>query len=124
MCKTRVLVVDGSLVARRMISGVFVTDPDLEVAGMSSSSSTALEQIAESRPDIVTLDLDMSEAGGLSALAEIQRAHPELPVIVMSGQPSKSASVAVDALLAGARDFVAKPSSTDNVATAMQRLRE
>lgn len=111
MRKIRVLVVDDSVVVRRILSTMLSSDPSIEVAATASGGQIALARIAEVHPDIVTLDVEMPEWDGLTSLAEIRARHPELPVIMCSTLTTRGATTALDALALGATDCIAKPTS-------------
>lgn len=108
---TRVLVVDDSVVVRRVVSRALDSDPGVEVVGSARDGRVAVDKVEELRPDVVILDLEMPVMNGLEALAEIRRRHPDLPVIVYSHLTTQAASATFDALALGATDFALKPSA-------------
>jgi len=108
---TRVLVVDDSVVVRRVVTRALATEPGVEVVGAARDGRVAVAKVDSLRPDVVILDLEMPEMDGLQALAEIRRGHPELPVIVYSHLTTQAASATFDALALGASDFALKPSA-------------
>ena len=110
MSKTRVLVVDDSALVRKLVGDVLASEPDLELAGTAPNGRIALAKIRQSAPDLVTLDVEMPEMGGLATLRELRRSYPALPVIMLSSVTERGASATLDSLLLGARDYVAKPS--------------
>jgi two-component system chemotaxis response regulator CheB len=120
--RIRVLVVDDSTVVRRMVAKVLSDDPRIEVVGTAVNGRIALEQVASLRPDVITLDLETPVIGGLEALAELRRSQPTLPVIVFSAPNDAGAVGALEALQAGASDYVAKPSRFARVADALEAL--
>jgi two-component system chemotaxis response regulator CheB len=124
MAKTRVLVVDDSVVVRRMVTDVLNSDPDIEVAGSAANGRIALAKLTQIRPDIVTLDVEMPEMDGLQTLIEIRKTHSKLPVIMFSTCTSRGAAATLDALAFGATDYVTKPANVGSVSEAQQRLRE
>lgn len=124
MKRVRVLIVDDSAVARRMVSDVLSADPVLEVVGMAPSGEIALAMVPQVSPDVLTLDVDMPGMSGLEALAAVRRDYPHLPVIMFSSLTAKGATITIDALLQGASDYVTKPESTGSVAEAVQVIRE
>jgi two-component system chemotaxis response regulator CheB len=107
----RVLVVDDSVVARRIITDVLQSAPDIEVAGAAASGSIALQKIGMLVPDVVTLDVDMPGMDGIETVTRIRETWPNLPVIMCSTLTERGADVTLRALTAGASDYVAKPSS-------------
>ena len=83
-------------------------DPSIEVVGTAMDGQIGLKKIAELRPNVVTLDLDMPRMDGIEMLREITRKH-RVPVIVVSSQTDRGATLSLKALALGAFDFVAKP---------------
>jgi two-component system chemotaxis response regulator CheB len=106
--RTRVLVVDDSALMRKLIPMILERDPDIEVVGTAMDGAFALKKIAELRPDVVTLDLEMPRMDGIETLRTIMRDVP-LPVIVFSTHSKEGAYSTFKALALGAIDFVAKP---------------
>ncbi|MGH9498669.1 MAG: protein-glutamate methylesterase/protein-glutamine glutaminase [Terriglobales bacterium] len=105
----RVLVVDDSALMRKLIPQILAADRSIEVVGTAMDGNFGLKKIAELKPQVVTLDLEMPGMGGLDMLKEIMRSH-RLPVIVVSSHSTEGASITLKALSMGAFDFVAKPS--------------
>lgn len=105
----RVLVVDDSALMRKLIPQLLARDSALQVVGTAMDGTFAVSKIADLKPDVVTLDLEMPRMDGLSALREIARSH-RVPVIVVSAHTTQGASATFKALSLGAFDFVAKPS--------------
>lgn len=110
----RVLVVDDSALMRKLIPQLLQGDPSIEVVGTAMDGLLGLKKIAELRPDVVTLDLEMPRMDGLDMLREIVKRHT-IPVIVVSSHTSKGAYSALNALSRGAFDFVAKPTHSPKV---------
>jgi two-component system chemotaxis response regulator CheB len=106
--RIRVLVVDDSALMRKLIPLILERDPDIEVVGTAMDGAFALRKIAELRPDVVTLDLEMPRMDGIETLRMIMRSAP-LPVIVFSTHSREGAYSTFKALALGAIDFVAKP---------------
>jgi two-component system chemotaxis response regulator CheB len=124
MSKIRVLIVDDAVVIRRIVTDVLSGDPEIEVAGAAANGKIALAKIPQVNPDLVTLDVEMPEMDGLQTLRAIRKLYPRLPVVMFSTLTARGASSALDALAAGANDYVTKPSNVGNVQIAMQRIRE
>jgi two-component system chemotaxis response regulator CheB len=110
---TRVLVVDDSVVVRRMVGRAVEADPSMELAGVAANGSLALAKLAAVRPDVVVLDLEMPVMDGFETLAAIRRTHPDLPVIVFSHLTTRGARATLDAMALGATAFALKP-NTEN----------
>jgi two-component system chemotaxis response regulator CheB len=106
--KIRVLVVDDSALMRKLIPQVLQRDPSIEVVGTAMDGEVGLRKLEELKPHVVTLDLDMPRMDGLEMLRQITRKH-RVPVILVSAQTERGASVTLKALALGAFDFVTKP---------------
>ncbi|MFO0593305.1 MAG: chemotaxis response regulator protein-glutamate methylesterase [Polyangiaceae bacterium] len=107
----RVLVVDDSVVARRLIADSLAKSPGIEVAGTAADGSIALTRIADLSPDAVVLDIEMPKMDGLQALEEIRKIKPDLPVVMFSTLTERGARATLEALDRGASDYVPKPSA-------------
>jgi len=106
--RVRVLVVDDSALMRKMIPQILSRDPQIEVVGTAMDGAFGLKKIAELRPHVVTLDLDMPRMDGVEMLRAITGKH-HVPVIIVTSQTEESTRSALKALALGAFDFVAKP---------------
>src|ERR1019366_2224446 len=104
-----VLVVDDSVVIRRIVSSVLDSDPDITVVGTAANGRIALDKLDALRPDIVILDVEMPVMDGLATLRELRRTHPTLPVVMFSTVTERGAMATLDALAARATDYVTKP---------------
>jgi len=124
MRKIRVLIVDDSVVVRQMVSKILSEDPALEVAATAPNGQIALARIPQVRPDIVTLDLEMPEMGGMETLDGIRRLYPKLPVIMLSAYTQYGARETLQALSRGAQDYVTKPSHLGTEAKAAEHVRD
>ncbi len=124
MSRIRTLVVDDSVVARRVISDILAAEDDFEVVGTAPNGRLALAKIERLRPQLVTLDIEMPELDGLQTLAEIRARHPEVQVIMVSNLTRRGASITVEALFLGASDYVTKASQTSSPDEARQYLRD
>jgi two-component system chemotaxis response regulator CheB len=105
---TRIFVVDDSPFIRKAITRIFSGRPEMQVVGTAQSGEEALERLPVARPQVVTLDVDMPGMGGLATLREIQRRYPRLPVIMLSVHTKQGAETTLDAISAGAVDFIDK----------------
>ena len=81
MPKVRVLIVDDSVVIRRIVSDIISGDPDLEVAGVAANGRIALDRIPQVNPDIITLDVEMPEMDGLQMLKELRKTYPRTHIV-------------------------------------------
>lgn len=102
--KTRVLIVDDSILFRTTLSKRLEEDAFFEVIGTASDAMEAMEKIKELRPDVVTLDVEMPRMSGIEFLKKLMPLYPT-PVVVVSSAPITT----LNALDAGAVDFVKKP---------------
>jgi len=123
MKQIRVLIVDDSVVVRRIIRDALATDTSLEISGVAANGRIALSIIEQSLPDIVTLDIEMPEMDGLEVLRRLRESHPNLPVIMFSTLTQRGAAATLDALALGARDYVTKPANVGSVTVAMEAIR-
>jgi len=124
MRKIRVLVVDDSVVVRRLVSDALSADGALEVVGVAANGRIALARIPQLNPDLITLDIDMPEMDGLETLRELRKTQPRLPVIMFSTVTERGASATLDALALGANDYVTKPANLGSISLAIEHVRE
>jgi two-component system chemotaxis response regulator CheB len=124
MAKIRVLVVDDSVVIRRLVTDILSADPDLEVAGVAANGRIALDKITQVNPDIITLDVEMPEMDGLQTLATLRKTHPRLPVIMFSTLTERGGVTTLEALSLGANDYVTKPANVGSATAGMARVRD
>ena len=110
MKKIRVLVVDDSALMRRMIGDIIAEQPDMELSGVAGDGLEALAGINASKPDVVTLDLEMPHMDGFETLRNIMRRFP-LPIIMVSSYTKAGSEATLKALSAGALDFIPKPAA-------------
>ena len=111
MKQISVLIVDDSALMRREIRRILESDQDLKVVAASRSGEEALEHIAQFDPDVVTLDINMGEMDGLTALQHIMMKSPR-PVVMLSSLTQEGTTTTYEALELGAVDFVGKPGGT------------
>jgi len=114
----RILVVDDSAVMRRFIINALVAHDDLEVIGTASNGLSAIDFVRKSRPDIVILDIEMPVMDGLSGLREIRKFDRTLPIIMFSSLTQRGADSTITALMAGASDYVGKPTNLSDAKEA------
>lgn len=114
--KTKLLIVDDSLVFRKAVEAALGSDPTIDITASVRNGKLALEEIMKNPPDIVTLDVEMPEMDGLQTLYEIEKINsegnkPSVSVIMLSAYTSEGADTTLKALDAGAFDFITKPAS-------------
>ncbi len=107
--KPKVLVVDDSAFMRKFISDIVEKSGEFDLIGVARNGEDALRKIRLLKPDIVTMDVEMPKLDGLSTLKEIMGKNP-LPVVMVSSLTRKGSEITIEALSAGAVDFVTKPS--------------
>src|SRR5208283_5080263 len=122
--RIRVLVVDDSVVIRRLVTHALEQDPALEVVGAASNGAIALQRIPQLNPDVLTLDIEMPVMDGLETLRRVRREYPQLRVIMFSTLTERGAAVTLEALTLGADDYVTKASNEGSLDQSMTRLRE
>ena len=120
--RLRVLVVDDSAVMRRIISEALGTDEAFEVVGVAANGEIALQRITQLTPDAVTLDVEMPVLDGLATIRRIRETHPTLPVIMCSSLTHAGAEATLDALAAGANDWLAKPARSTSLDESVGRI--
>jgi two-component system chemotaxis response regulator CheB len=106
----RVFVVDDSAFIRKALARVLATEPGLRVVGEAASGAEALGKIPEANPDLVTLDVAMPGMDGQQVLRALLRWKPTLKVVMLSAHTQEGAEATIDALAAGAVDFIDKTS--------------
>ncbi|MFC3909605.1 chemotaxis response regulator protein-glutamate methylesterase [Legionella dresdenensis] len=122
MSKIKVMIIDDSALMRRIINTLLSKDPDIEVVGSISNAVYALNMIERLQPDIITLDIEMPGMDGLTALTELRKKYPELPVIMCSSLTLNGATVTLEALNRGANDYVTKPSSSGSAKDSFEQM--
>jgi two-component system, chemotaxis family, protein-glutamate methylesterase/glutaminase len=105
----RVLVVDDAVIFRKIITEALNGIPGVEVAGLASNGKLALSRIAELKPDLLTLDIEMPEMGGIELLERLSSEPSKPDVIVLSAHTRRGGELTVRALELGAFDFITKP---------------
>ena len=109
----RVLVVDDSVVMRRIVVRTLERHGSIARTDFAVDGAAALAKIAERRPDVVVLDLEMPVLDGFATLKAIRRTDLDLPVVLFSSMDERVASDTLEALSLGATDFVVKPRGSD-----------
>jgi len=115
----RVLVVDDAAFMRMMIKDI-LRKGGYEVVGEAEDGAKAIEKYKELQPDLVTMDITMPDMDGIAAVKEIRKIDPN-DLIIMCSAMGQQAMV-IDAIQAGARDFVVKPFQPDRVLEAVRKV--
>ncbi|WCK52887.1 response regulator [Aneurinibacillus sp. Ricciae_BoGa-3] len=114
----KVLVVDDAAFMRMMIKEI-LTKNGFNVVGEASDGSQAVEKYKELTPDLVTMDITMPEMDGITALKEIKKIDASAKVIMCSAMGQQA--MVIDAIQAGAKDFIVKPFQADRVIEAIRK---
>jgi len=109
MGKIKVLVVDDTIVYRKIVSDVLKNMPDVELVGVASNGKTAIARIETLKPDIVTLDIEMPEMNGIEVLEYIKENSIPTSAVMLSTLTQKGSDMTIKALELGAFDFISKP---------------
>lgn len=105
--KVRVLVVDDSKFFRRRVAEIINADPNLEVVGQAENGQDGIKAVLELKPDVITMDIEMPVMDGITAVRRIMAQRPT-PIIMFSSLTSDGAKSTLDALDAGAADYLPK----------------
>ncbi len=114
-----VMIVDDALFMRNMIKDIF-TRAGFAVIGEAEDGEMALERYRELRPDLVTMDIVMPKRSGIEALRDIIREDPQACVVMVSALGQDS--LVLEAVEAGARDFIVKPFKEAKVLEVVRRI--
>jgi len=114
-----VLVCDDAIFMRTMISDI-LSQAGFEVVGEAESGSQAVAKYRQLKPDLVTMDIVMPDMGGIDAVREIVKQDPDAKILMCSAMGQQA--LVVEAIQAGAKDFVVKPFQPSRVLEAVQRV--
>jgi len=117
--KIRVLVVDDISETRENIRKLLQFESDIEVVGAARSGKEAIEFVAETRPDVVLMDINMPDMDGITATEIIRKQNPYVQVVILSVQGDQN--YMRRAMLVGARDFLTKPPMADELTSTIRR---
>jgi two-component system, chemotaxis family, chemotaxis protein CheY len=115
----RVLVCDDAIFMRTMISDI-LTGAGYEVVGEAETGVQAIERYKALRPDLVTMDIVMPDMGGIEAVREIVKGDADARILMCSAMGQQA--LVVEAIQAGAKDFIVKPFQPSRVLEAVQRV--
>ena len=115
----RVMIVDDALFMRNMLRNIF-SEAGFEVIGEAQNGSEAVEKYTQLRPELVTMDIVMPEKSGIEALKEIVAIDGSARIIICSALGQES--LIMEALEAGARDFIVKPFKPEKVIEVAQKV--
>lgn len=114
----KILIVDDAAFMRMMIKDI-LTKNGFEVVGEAADGIQAIEKYKETQPDLVTMDITMPEMDGITALKQIREFNPSAKIIMCSAMGQQA--MVIDAIQAGARDFIVKPFQADRVIEAISK---
>lgn len=114
----RILIVDDAAFMRMMIKDI-LTKNGFDVVGEAADGSQAVEKYKEVHPDLVTMDITMPEMDGITSLKEIKKIDPSAKIIMCSAMGQQA--MVIDAIQAGAKDFIVKPFQADRVIEAIKK---
>jgi two-component system chemotaxis response regulator CheY len=117
----RILIVDDAAFMRMMIKDI-LSKNGFEIVGEAADGAQAVELYKEHTPDLVTMDITMPEMDGITALKEIRGMNPDAKVIMCSAMGQQA--MVIDAIQAGAKDFIVKPFQADRVLEAIKKTLE
>ncbi|MEZ2240304.1 chemotaxis response regulator protein-glutamate methylesterase [Microcoleus sp.] len=120
----KILVVDKSVVVRRLLSNLLDADAALEVVGTAPNGKIALAQISQVNPDLIVMDLEMPEMEGIQTLVAIREKDKEIPIIIFSALTKMGASATLESLSIGATDYVSKPQNFNSNEVVLDYVRE
>lgn len=115
----KVLIVDDAAFMRMMIKNI-ITKAGYEVVGEAENGQQAVEMYFELNPDLVTMDITMPEMDGIEAVKQIIAKAPDAKIIMCSAMGQQS--MVMEAIQAGAKDFIVKPFQPDRIMQAMERV--
>ncbi|MCL2005011.1 MAG: chemotaxis response regulator protein-glutamate methylesterase [Planctomycetaceae bacterium] len=108
----RVLIIDDSPLVQKIITEGLSKDPNIEVCGAASDPYAGRDAIVKLRPDVLTLDVEMPKMNGVEFLRRLMPQYP-IPVVMVSSLTERGQKTTLEAMAAGAVDFVAKPKGGD-----------
>lgn len=114
----KILIVDDAAFMRMMIKDI-LSKNGYEIVGEAADGMQAIEKFKETQPDLVTMDITMPEMDGITALKEIKKMSPNAKVIMCSAMGQQA--MVIDAIQAGAKDFIVKPFQADRVLEAISK---
>ncbi|OEH85607.1 two-component system response regulator [Desulfuribacillus stibiiarsenatis] len=114
----KVLIVDDAAFMRMMIKDI-LSKNGFTIVGEAANGEEAVERYKEHTPDIVTMDITMPEKDGIAALKDIKKINPAAKVIMCSAMGQQA--MVIDAIQAGAKDFIVKPFQADRVLEAINK---
>jgi len=116
----RVLLVDDHNIMRQGLASLLAGEKDIDVVAQASTGGEALEQVAQEATDLVVMDLNLPDLGGIQVIRQIRAAHPAINVLVLSMQLDRSC--VLESLEAGAKGYLAKDCAAEELVTAIRTV--
>ena len=115
----RVLITDDAMFMRLTLKNI-LSQNGYEIAGEAANGREAVRLYQDLKPDLVTMDITMPEMDGIAALREIRKADPDAVVVMCTAMGQKN--LVVEAIQAGAKDFIVKPFQPPRVLESVRKL--
>ena len=116
----QVIVIDDSAVVRGLVSRWVNEDPYMETVGRFANGKLAVEAIADCKPDVAILDIEMPVMDGMTALPLLLKNHPGVKILMSSTLTRRNAEISMKALSLGAMDYIPKPETNRGVTTSLE----
>lgn len=117
----KVLIIDDSALIRDLLRKIFSKDSEIQVVGTANDPISAIKKIRETKPDVITLDIEMPKMDGLTFLRKLMSVYPT-PVVIISSRAQMGSDVAIKAIRLGAVSVVAKP--TISISEGINRIHQ
>ena len=114
----RVLITDDALFMRVTLKNILINN-GYEIVGEAATGKQSVDLYLQTKPDLVTMDITMPEMDGITAVREIRKRDPAAKIIMCSAMGQKN--MVLEAVSAGARDFIVKPFQADKVLQAIRK---
>lgn len=116
---TKVLLVDDAAFMRMMLKDI-LSKNGFEIAGEAENGAVAVQKYQDLNPDLVTMDITMPEMDGITAVKEIKKINPNAKIIMCSAMGQQA--MVIEAIQAGANDFIVKPFQPERVLEAVHKV--
>ncbi|MGH1487023.1 MAG: response regulator transcription factor [Cellvibrionaceae bacterium] len=116
----KLLIVDDSNIIRSRIERIYQDDSIVKVVGKAANGRIAIQLVNQLAPDIVTMDLTMPKVDGVACIERLKEIKPTIKILVVSALSDKATGI--EALTKGARGFLCKPFTDDDLKSALDKL--
>jgi len=116
---TKVLITDDAAFMRMQLKDI-LTKLNLDVIGETANGKEAIQKCKDLQPDLITMDITMPEMDGVDAVKEIRSINPNVKIIMCSAMGQQS--MVMDAIKAGANDFIVKPFTPERIKEAVEKV--